>query len=791
MRGDAGAPGSLLFALAVAAPLRSSCAPQWPCTCACSAAKRPSRPGKRTARARTSHASSSVDVDVDLGLPAPCADVERARRRARDRLRQAESLALELSRVDASTNITAGVRLTYALVLRVLRTPYEGVLDSRMAARCIRVLTSVHRALQGRRMRRHKDHDDAKLWRSRALLIESWALRTERVMHCTDEVGLSIFVHSLGVLNATPGNAFLQAWESQFGRLENARSFQALSNSIWGLAKLNQVPRSADFWDAWLTRFSALITHAKPQELANIVYALGRLGVDTLSEPIQISRSHTNRKGSSASALTIAGLMRASGFMETFQDAFVQGGHAFNAQELANTLWAVVMLESPPSKSFWKVWLSQFHVHASSFKPKELACTANALGKLVKLHSAARRVFVSVSDMNHLWCRWETCFSRSGLDFSSQELAVSLWAFTVLRYHRQISSTVGVAFMEHWAFCFEQTSGNFSGLELANVMWSFGRLHSSCTHIRAGSSQSNTHNEDRTGYFDASLSDMDAPVDDDLERKVRVDETVAAPPAFQRVLSGSEARLLPAGQALRPDDFFPTQDLIEDWMCAFMELPGNAMNSHSIALTLHGLGQMLIVPDALVLDRILLFCNKNWPSFKSQELASLMWSFGRLSLSLPMVTIREWNAHFLARMDEHNSQELSNALWGLARSRVGVPVDFLSAWIARAEAVMLSFKQQELVSSLWALARLSMAGKVLKRPPPSFLEKYSLVFKSQLDLFKSKELVTILWSWSVLGVSPYAGFSRDVETALASRGALDRSTARRVERALSVLKQAK
>ncbi len=250
---------------------------------------------------------------------------------------------------------------------------------------------------------------------------------------CTDkpfnERGLANLIYSLSKKKGVKLDVeFISMWQS--AAVAGIRNFnsQDLANSIYAFGKLRKEP-SLEFLTAWQNAAVDSIRNFNSQDLANSIYVFGVLGLKPSAE-----------------------------FLNAWQSAAVAGIRNFNSQELANSIYAFGVLGIKPSLEFLGAWQEAAIRSIGSFEPQGLANSIYAFGVLGLKPSAE---FLNA---------WQSAAVAGIRNFNSQNLANSIYAFGVL------GIKPSAKFLNAWQSAAVDGIRNFNSQDLANSIYAFGVL---------------------------------------------------------------------------------------------------------------------------------------------------------------------------------------------------------------------------------------------------------------------------------------------------------------------------
>jgi len=243
---------------------------------------------------------------------------------------------------------------------------------------------------------------------------------------------------------------------------------QALSNTLWALAKLRSPP-PADWLDLYLARSATQLRDSAPQALANTGWALATLG-PTQRPPAAWRAAFLDATAAAApysppaslaqAAWAAARLRLAPGqdWGRVVQDASLSRLSHFKPQDLANTSWALASLQLRPSLAWMDAMLKAVQASMRQFSAAELGSVIWSLAVL-GYHPGEGPMRAMLA-----------AFAERMPTAKAQTLSSVLWALARMRV------VPDGLWMEEWLATLSAELGNVGPQELAVCWWALGTL---------------------------------------------------------------------------------------------------------------------------------------------------------------------------------------------------------------------------------------------------------------------------------------------------------------------------
>jgi hypothetical protein len=292
---------------------------------------------------------------------------------------------------------------------------------------------------------------------------------------------------------------------------DNSARLQGTSNVLWALATLHR-DRGERVDPADVAALVGVASgklrdpDTKPQELANIAWALAVLGHEDrafmgellAAAQAQLPVFEPQALSNTLWAAATLGLALPPGFLGAFLAAAGAQLPAFKPQALSNTLWAAATVGLPLPPSFLGAFLAAAEALMPAFKPQALSNTALALAKLsLRVDGGGSRSLVELlGQMTSAQPGWPKAQLQrfldaladeaarrlrpglaSGADWTAQNLANTMWAFSELRhFHAGLWSAVTG---EALARCRGGEDSGWDGQHVSNLALGLARLRAS------------------------------------------------------------------------------------------------------------------------------------------------------------------------------------------------------------------------------------------------------------------------------------------------------------------------
>ncbi|KAA8499023.1 hypothetical protein FVE85_6608 [Porphyridium purpureum] len=301
-------------------------------------------------------------------------------------------------------------------------------------------------------------------------------------------------IWSFAKLGILPTDAVLDAWREQYNvvRLQSC-SAQARANSLWALASLNLAFPSTRFFSAfetrvflatWVKDFLEVKDQFRAQELANSIWALGRLDV-TLSDDFvqawytcfiaQARHFAAQELGSSIMGCALLRLRPSELWIESWQQrSQAVPTSNFGPQELANSLWAFAQMDIHPGELWLEWWLqrAQAEIEADGFILSELSSIMWAIYRLEVFRANHVKSFI-VSCVN----QYISLLQRQPASVSAQSLRNSISAIC---HFDDLDVSLARAFERAWVDAFRASTMRrmWDFASLCHALWGYVRFAS-------------------------------------------------------------------------------------------------------------------------------------------------------------------------------------------------------------------------------------------------------------------------------------------------------------------------
>ncbi|KAK9814956.1 hypothetical protein WJX73_003116 [Symbiochloris irregularis] len=384
----------------------------------------------------------------------------------------------------------------------------------------------------------------------------------------------------------------------------------------------------------------------------------------------------------------------------------------FNAQNLANTVWAFANLGFNPGAEILNQLAAAAEARLAQFSSQNIANTLNAFAKLEHcpsslLPATAKAAMSKLGEFNAqalsntLWAvsklgyedealmhALASCVTAKIATFNAQNIANSVWAYANLQCHP------GTALLDAAASIAEQSMPHFSAQNLSNTMWSFAKL----SYLHKGLFTAGTSHAAKTlGRFQPqSVANMALFSGIALELCNRLAGEEAQ--AFSRQHLSNTVWAF--GTLEREGQ--PRKRLMSAIAAAMVDRVAEC-NPQEISNTCWAFAKLRYYDEKL-LEVMAAEALKTIASFSQQNLANLAWAYGKLA---------HFHSELLGAIADRASQmikdlslqHVTNILWAFA-SLFYLPGEALQVFVeeVRTRLAVECFNPQQLANLVWALS---------------------------------------------------------------------------------------
>ncbi|CAO5678823.1 MAG: hypothetical protein NEHIOOID_00987 [Holosporales bacterium] len=329
----------------------------------------------------------------------------------------------------------------------------------------------------------------------------------------------------------------------------------------------------------------------------------------------------------------------------------------FNAQNIANSLWAFAKLEKSSVPDVLLQAITESNI--ADFSPQNIANCIWAFAKLGVQAPSALLQAITVDNVR---------------DFNAQGIANCLWAFA--KFGRQVPAALFQAITA-------DNIGEFKSQGIANCLWAFAKLGQKAPDVLLQAiTEGNIHefNAQEIGNSLWAFAKLGQKAPDILLQAItennigafNAQEITNSLWAFA-TLSLDAPNALFFGITARIHEFNPQALATCLWACATLGKPApvallqaitgrniHEFNPQDIVNSLWAFAKFGKKAPAALLQA---FTEKNVHAFKAQGIANSLWAFAKLSQAAPAVllqAITQRNIH------EFNAQDIANSLWAFA-----------------------------------------------------------------------------------------------------------------------------
>ncbi len=281
-----------------------------------------------------------------------------------------------------------------------------------------------------------------------------------------DAMALAITARTLALLPRRPSGELVEIWLELAEKKISGFKPQELANSLWALAKLGEdLPGS--FLRAWSQAATRNISAFNSQELSNSLWAFATLGEKppasflsawTQTATRNISAFNSQDLSNSLWAFATLGEKPPASFLSVWTQTATRNISAFDPQNLSNSLWAFATLGEKPPASFLSAWAEAATRNIPTFNPQDLS---NSLWTFATLGEKPPASFLSA---------WAEAATRNIPTFNPQDLSNTLWAFATL------GEKPPASFLSAWTEAATRNIPTFNPQDLSNSLWAFATL---------------------------------------------------------------------------------------------------------------------------------------------------------------------------------------------------------------------------------------------------------------------------------------------------------------------------
>jgi len=362
----------------------------------------------------------------------------------------------------------------------------------------------------------------------------------------------------------------------------------------------------------------------------------------------------------------------------------------FNAQNIANTLWAFATLGFRPSKALLVGLTEQTVAVQGDFKAQEISNTLWAFATLglqpsEELMAGTMKQAVAVQG-----------------DFNPQNIANTLWAFATLGL--QPSEELMAGMMKQAV----AVQGEFKPQNIANTLWAFATL---------------------------GLQPSEALMAATMKQTVAVQGDFN-PQAIANTL-----------WAFATLGLQPSEALMAGMMKQAVAMQGD-FNPQAIANTLWAFATLRLQPSEALMVGMMKQAVAVRDDFKAQGIANTLWAFATLRLQPSEELMAGMMKQAVAVQGDFKPQEIANTLWAFATLGLQPSEALMAGMIKQAVVVQGDFNPQEIANTLWAFATL---GQQPSEELMAGMMKQAVAVQGD---FNPQEIANTLWAFATLGQQP-------------------------------------
>jgi hypothetical protein len=424
-------------------------------------------------------------------------------------------------------------------------------------------------------------------------------------------------------------------------------------------------------------------------------------------------------------------------FLEALeQQTFAMTGR-FNAQNVANTVWAYATMGRQPGADLLMVLEGRAEAIAGMFNAQNVANTLWAYATMGREPGARM--------MSELEGQTEAIAGT----FKAQEVANTLWAYATIR--RQ----PGAGVMRELEGRAEAMAGTFNDQEVANTLWAYATM---------GRQPGARLMRELEGRGEAMAGTFKAQ---GVANMLWAYATMGREPGarLMRELEGRAEAL--AGT-------FNTQNVANTlWAYATMgrepgarvmrvlegraEAIAGTFNAQDVANTLWAYATMGREPGPRVMSELEGRVQALAGTFKAQEVANTLWAYATMGREPGARVMSELEGRAEAMAGTFNAQNVANTLWAYATMGRQPGAGLMRVLEGRTEAIAGTLTAQDVANTLWAYATMG------REPGAGLMRVLEGRTEAIAGTFNAQNVANTLWAYATMGREPGARVMRVLE----------------------------